>query len=97
MRTVANFAATYRLPEGYVGGLTQEVERRLPRPIVMLPVNVDGGRQGLNLRVSSLDRLMETVRMFCETYGLPEATAAPVLRQRVLAMVNPDALVMPAK
>lgn len=96
VQAVSRFAAAYRMHDSYVHGLAQEVERRLPRPLVRLPVNVEG-RAGLVLRVSSVQDLDADLSVFCEVNDLPVDTTVPVLRQRVLGMLNPGAMVMPGK
>jgi hypothetical protein len=94
-QTVSLFAMAFRVPDGYITGLVEEVERRLPRAVVRLPVNI-AGRGSITLRVSSLADLDRTIEIFCEVADVPLENV-PVLRQKVLGTLNPDAVVMPGR
>ena len=98
MRHVTDFAAVYRIDNGMIYTLANEVFKRLPATVVQLPVDMGQGRKGLRIDVREKDvnNLERLVECFIEVNDLSKDTQ-PQLRQAILGRLNPDAVVSPAK
>jgi len=84
---VTNLAAVYRIPEGYIYGIANEIHKRLPREVANVPVNIPG--RTLQLSIRQGEDIEKAVTVFCEVYDLPLENV-PNLRQMVLQKMNPD-------
>jgi len=86
MGFVATRATVYRIPDGFVYGVANEIHKRLPPEVASLPVNLPG--RNLQLSIRQGDNIEEAVTAFCELYDLPLENV-PQLRQSVMQKLNP--------
>jgi len=80
-------ALVYKIDEGFVYGVANEIHKRLPPEVANIPVNVPG--RTLQLSIRQGDNLEEAIIVFCELYDLPLENV-PNLRQMALQKMNPD-------
>ena len=94
-RLVKNLAAVFRLGAHAVPNLVAEIERRLPAVRAQLPVEVSSGRV-VTLKLREGDEMLAMLSAFCDAFHFDRRNI-PLLRQQLVAALNPDASVAPAQ
>jgi hypothetical protein len=76
---VSDFFQLYHMSQEYVNGMVQEVSKRLPAPILQLPVALAGKRK-VFMTLTENDNATAVVEGFCNFFELDENAKIQLLK-----------------
>jgi hypothetical protein len=89
----SDFMEFHHLDVGAAMGLAQEVARRLPTPVIQIPVELSTASRTVVIRVSERANLTNVVESFCHFYDLEDAGMKIQIFKAIRAGMSPGSYV----